>query len=95
MYPKTIYLPITIESKEKLLLVAQSKGWVSNPELTEEENLANAEAMCLEFYRKVMVEQLADPFIQYKLKNDLENYRKQIVEESTALAEQAVGQPEE
>lgn len=95
MYPKTVYLPITIGSAEQLRFVASKKGWVSNPQLTEEENLTNAEAVAFAAYRQVMVEQLADPFIQKELATTLETVRQQIIADAKTLAEQAVGQPEE
>ena len=90
MYPKTVYLPITITSANQLLKVANRNGWKNNPELSDEENLANAETFCFALYRDFMIKKVADPFIE-TAKEEGEEIIRQKVAEINEMAEQAVG----
>lgn len=93
MYPKTVYLPITIASAEQLLTVARRNGWKDDSNVSEEENINQAETFCFQLYRNIMIKQLAIPFVEIT-KEDIENLTRTKVAEINAIAENAVGQVE-
>lgn len=93
MYPKTVYLPITIASAEQLLTVARRNGWKDDPNVSEEENINQAETFCFQLYRNIMIKQLAIPFMEIT-KEEIENLTRTKVAEINAIAENAVGQVE-
>lgn len=93
MYPKTVYLPITIASAEQLLTVARRNGWKDDPNVSEEENINQAETFCFQLYRNIMIKQLAIPFVEIT-KEEIENLTRTKVAEINAIAENAVGQVE-
>jgi len=94
-YPKTTYIPVTVESEAELLEEARYYGWQSNPALSERANLESAEDFVFGSYRNAIVQQKSSYLSKTRQETEGEALRRQIMSESQEEADSAVGQPEE